>query len=96
MKNSEILKQARRKIASGNQRYICYAIEEVDGATGRQRLMLARWVTGLLGAHESYESWLRAHHPQFYIRNGVVFDGAQKGRLQWIDWMIRHQKAQGQ
>ena len=77
---------ARRKIASGQCYYICWALTHVGGAAYCWR------IREMLGTCISYESWLLRHHPKTYKRMRKIPGAFREGRLQWIDDMIAKDK----
>ena len=101
MKNSTILKQVRKNIKAGiGSDYICIQINDVVSKSDNYGIYvhhgykLRRWVSELLGPHSSYESWLRCNYNKTYlkwIRRGEPVTP----RIQWVTWMIKHWKAQG-
>lgn len=85
-----ILVEARERIATVQNTYICFAIGNSQG-TSANRDQLKMWVSGLLGESSSYSKWMKAHHPKLAAK--MTYDDLLQGRLQWIDWMIEYWEA---
>lgn len=90
VKDSDILKEARRRIAEYEASRVCYAIGGVGTLTQRNRLYA--WIRKMLDGRIYYEDWLRAHHREFADQVGIEsasdIELARPGRLAWLDWMI--------
>ncbi len=87
MKDSQILEAARWLIESGEQDYICYAIEDavprpISSKHIIQVKSLTRWVRKMLYPLTGYDEWL--------LFQGYSYSRSDKrqGRLAWLDWMI--------
>lgn len=92
MKDSEVLKGARLRIACGEADFVCYAI---DTDEPMQKARLEDWVCSMLtNNHISYSGWLMKNHFKFYLKNvypnGNHVDVCRAGRLAWLDWMIAY------
>jgi hypothetical protein len=81
----ELLVAARELIESGEEFYICHAIQN---ATSRRRYYymdaakrLERYISKALAPHIALDSWQRANG--YDAQRGVKQD-----RLAWIDWML--------
>lgn len=85
MKDSELLKQARDRISSGNSTFICNAIRYVSNY-GEQGRSLVSWVRKMLDGPNTYETWMNQNHP--YVRHTKV--DWKAARLAWLDWMIAY------
>ena len=87
MKDSEILKQARKLIKQGNEKYICSAIGSV-GSSAVQEASLITWVGSMLGNNLTLGGWLKHNQriPCFY---GDYEKHHRELRLRWLDWMIK-------
>ena len=97
MKKSEILREAKKLLASGHEGLICYALWSLAGnnmsKSDRKNIRgLVNWISKLLDGKGTYERWLYINHREFYIRN-MRF--ARVGRMQWIDWMIKYWEGKG-
>lgn len=97
MKNSDILREVKKRALSqedGYSFYICLGIRCAKAPLKKQvELML--WIQSLLSPYHSYGEWLGANHFYFYEQikkrnwraNKINFN---EGRLQWLDWMIQY------
>jgi uncharacterized short protein YbdD (DUF466 family) len=96
MKDSQVLRLARVRLANGSAEFICTAINEVEAAPHKQRERLQAWISSMLlvDAHqyETYCSWLRRTHPEHAVVN---YKEALPGRLAWMDWMIDTLESEG-
>lgn len=88
VKDSEILRAARRRIELYQRDYICYAINDVCMGTVKQKTALMRWVQDMLQGSYTYSSWLRVYHPDIHTQMFHTKGSFRKGRLAWLDWMI--------
>jgi len=93
MKNSKILKKAKKLIKSGEENYICDAIRRVPVISTciYQRIELRMWVSNLLGRCGTYEDWIRVNHSKLYRK--WKREDYKQGRLAWLDWMIEYWEA---
>jgi hypothetical protein len=76
------LKIARAKIKSGEHEYICIALHKTPAHD-----YLRKYISSLLSPYSSYENWLNKYHIPFSKQTPMLI---KKGRLQWIDWMIKN------
>lgn len=81
---AKLLRAARERIKSGENRYICDAINAVD--PDGDASALRRWISNLIDGEFSYYEWMLENHPAIYAQMGD--DDFRKARLQWVDWMI--------
>lgn len=81
----EALIKARKLIENGDEQYICHALYEVGEAGFRWEIM------DRLDWSQTYESWLSCNHP--YVLNTMTKTDRQQGRLQWMDYMIKQERA---
>jgi len=88
VKDSEILKEARRLIVDGQWRWICGAITYCGLGTKRQRWLLTAWINQMLGLHAYYDEWLRENHRGAWETLRLHNNCFREGRLAWLDWMI--------
>jgi hypothetical protein len=84
MKDSEILREAKKGIENGTH-YICWAIQDVDAQWQRKRSLID-WVMHMLKFCGTYESWMGNFHTKTYNKMG--HDDFKEGRMQWLNWMI--------
>lgn len=89
MKPSEALRIARKKIFSGEEEYICYALPTKDVGGDIVRMYISLSMSGW----QSYNAWLITFHWDFYQLHKYDI---RDGRLQWIDWMINEYEKIGQ
>ncbi|WP_261526138.1 hypothetical protein [Burkholderia multivorans] len=87
----EALKLARKRIVSGQSRYICFALESVTikrPDLEEAAAELKGYIHDKLGnRYVGLEKWQR--------RNGFgarSIDQVRRDRLAWIDWMLDEQK----
>lgn len=88
VKDSDILKAARKNIAEGESILICSAIDDCAFAPYSQRESLRMWIESMLGNCETYGTWLRENRPKTWEEERIKPDGFRPGRLAWLDWMI--------
>lgn len=101
MKSSEILRAARPRIESGDDRYICLAVEEVaDNAEEADDLQ--EHIMGMLGQNTTLEGWLRHVHgvrkpnqPEAFVAMKRYRERMRITRLAWIDHMVAEFEAKG-
>lgn len=98
MKDSEILKAARVRIASGECEFICHAlITEETRETRDQCLALQEWIQSMIGGHSSLEYWLKfsLSKPKLTFPD-IIADPVKvcNTRLAWVDWMIAYCEAE--
>lgn len=92
MKKSKILKEAREIIKSGQEDFVCIALQLVSERHNYEPTVDTRcqelidWIRKLLGK-DSYtlENWLRKHHK---VDANYGSKKLLRTRLAWIDWMI--------
>jgi hypothetical protein len=94
MKQSTLLKKAQQRIANGQDRFICHALESVARDSHVSAKPMKRWVMELLKGHSQYEHWVARHHHLTFLRMREK-DAFRAGRLQWMNWMIKQWEAQG-
>lgn len=96
LKDSDILRKARRLIESFKVDHVCVAIGQAAGRRHRERgNRLVAWVEKMLGGHLYYSWWLKSEHPdvhkqlwEMWQTNGRRGSPWRAGRLNWLDWMI--------
>lgn len=101
MKSSEILRAARPRIESGDDRYICPAVEKVvDNA--KEADDLQEHILDMLGENPSLEGWLRRVHgvrkpnqPEHFKVMKRYRERMRITRLAWIDHMVAEFEAKG-
>ena len=77
--------KARKRINSGCETYICYALYASGGTKFSEEIMER------LEGHPSYESWLRNTRP--HVMATMTRNDLQQGRIQWMDYMIEQERA---
>ena len=90
MKDSEILKQARKLISKRKEKYICAAIQMSEGGD-EQKIELHVWIIKMLEGYASLGGWLWnvqniPYNQQSYSEDHRIV------RLRWLDWMIKECK----
>ena len=94
MKSSQILKKARKLIASGECYFICNAVFRV----GRQNWCedksyeIEKYISTQLNGMASLGGWLRSCHD---INPSTSSRKLKQTRLNWIDWMIAAYEEKG-
>ena len=81
----EALREIRPLIESGDQRFICFALQSIGADQYRGRIK-----TYLDGAC-SYGGWVQKYHPLVF-REMKKIGAFRDGRLQWIDYMIQQEE----
>jgi hypothetical protein len=89
MKDSEILIEAKRRLAGkdGSYEYICNEIRwSFGGDYSGQRDKLIEWIEQMLDGEHTYYGWLsKNNHP-------CTDKATRAGQLAWLDWMIDYCK----
>jgi hypothetical protein len=97
IKDSDILKEARKHIEQDKYIVLCVAIRNSFRYCGviERHAKLIAWIEKMLGPHFYYSHWLKANHPAFYHKQyrkwkmgGRCGSPWKEGRLAWLDWMI--------
>lgn len=88
VKDSRILRAAKRRIERGQNMHLCFAIEDVTVGTNAQKDSLIRWVMCMLKGYGFYEDWLRKYHPEVHAKYRWDTVWRRKARAAWLDWMI--------
>ena len=98
MKDSEILKQARRRVAACECEFICHAlIAEETRETRDQCRALREWISSMLEDCCALEYWLKCSLPEPKLTfSDINADPAKlrNTRLAWLDWMIAYCEAE--
>jgi hypothetical protein len=92
MSKIRILRQARELIESGEENFVCLAIEYA--AKRLERISagaeLVAWVESMLGDSGTLSGWIRSNRPELWF--SATCDERIRllrvTRLAWIDWMI--------
>jgi hypothetical protein len=95
-KDSDFLKEVRRRIEQDKDNALCVAISNTSRHYNIKRHnKLIAWIEKMLGNYFYYSHWLKANHPDFYreqYRKWQMSDRRsspwKEGRLAWLDWMI--------
>lgn len=86
MKDSTILKKAKKYIKNGRSFYVCHAVclAQSGGRVSAGKCPLTQWIQSMLGTHYTYHGWLleRGHD--------TSFQSVKAGQLAWLDWMIAY------
>lgn len=104
IKDSDILKEARRLLAKRKYYTLCaaitmalYELSDHDYTNLCRRCdALKAWIMHMLGGALYYENWLDRHHPNFKVDGRAVksrylpigSEVLHPGRMAWLDWMI--------
>lgn len=94
MKSSEILREARKKIKSGETYFICNAVYIVgrDKNCLKKSAKIEKYIASQLDGYVGLDGWLRHNYgidPYSDQRK------MKKTRLAWIDWMIAAYEEKG-
>lgn len=91
MKDSELLQEVKKVIASDSEWHICTAIQRSVGSPS-QKSHLTRWVQSMLGESQTLEAWLGKRGYSSAGLNTRYFEKCKQTRLAWLDWMIKRCK----
>jgi len=83
MKDSELLQEVKKVIASGSEMHICTTIRRSAAPTEQKRSLTA-WIGSMLGDAYTLESWLSDNG----YGTAHYYSNAKYIRLAWLDWMI--------
>ena len=90
MKSSEILREARKLIESGEHNHVCLAIGEIACSDH-----IVRRICESIYPCRDVASWLHDNHRKKYLDLLYIDFGFRDYRLAWIDWMIEGYEAIG-
>lgn len=102
----ELLKLARDKYLWDGQygtngpRHICFAINQANGARRGAGYKYAaealdRYIQHAIYPHGTYAGWVSEHYPNLFILSLDPEFDLQRGRIAWINWMIKQLERQG-
>lgn len=84
----EALTAARKLVAAGNERYICWALDRtarreshLQGASNYLRWFIMKMLRHNGMRHSTVDTYLRARHGSYHNHD------PKQIRLDWIDWM---------
>lgn len=98
-----VLQVVLQHLRSGKQKYVCFAITSIMGATVESSVRyryvqaacgeLVEYVHSALGDHTSLDSWIAETHPEFRqeMVNATRTEYVTKmetTRIAWVEWMI--------
>lgn len=98
MKDSEILREAKRMIEGGEDRFICCALENVtyskDASIKSSVIGLKQWIHTMLEGYTTLESWLIVKRDVKDADNPRYAKRVRFARMRWLDWMIAYCEAE--
>lgn len=79
-----ILKQAKKSISSGYDKYICIAIDYASNGDYYTKTELLNYISKSLRNYAFYESWYESK-----FKKEISYAQAKKNRVKWLNWMIK-------
>ena len=95
MKSSTILKKARKLIESGEDDYVCCAVEYASKNYKSKGEKIVKFISDSIHPHFTLGQWIEVSIGWDIYREDDFDQRIRQTRLNWIDHMIKLYKAKG-